>query len=401
MRIRRTGKIAGAGLVGFVIGVVLTIAIQGSGLEIPRKGRPGQQPVALPATTPEAPQTFLAWTPGGLPAGFRRAVGSLPGMGRTVVVASDNAWMDRSYSAQGEVVDDPPAGYRIPLEVAAVNAREYAPFLPPADRSVIVALADGQGVLGESSARLRRLGPGAVLRFGHVRVTIAAVLPDELVGAQELMVSRRVGREIGVHRDRYALLQPSGHPTDRQLTKELRTILPAGVGVRVRAPGETPYFRQGDAVLPPVQIKLLFGEFAAKPDPGHSGYLLIDPAWRRTHIATEHVPILGTVTCNVALFRQIGGVMRELRADGLASTIHSYSGCYSSRYTNRDPSQSISHHTWGIALDINVPENPYGGTPHQDPRLVAVFEKWGFIWGGTFLTPDGMHFEYRRPPSQG
>jgi hypothetical protein len=31
--------------------------------------------------------------------------------------------------------------------------------------------------------------------------------------------------------------------------------------------------------------------------------------------------------------------------------------------------------------------------------MVAVFERWGFIWGGTFILPDGMHFEYRRPPA--
>jgi hypothetical protein len=154
-------------------------------------------------------------------------------------------------------------------------------------------------------------------------------------------------------------------------------------------------------VLPPVQIKLLFGEFAAKPDPSRPGYLLVEPTWERSHIATEWVPILGRITCNVALFPQIRGVMRELIADGLADSVHSYSGCYARRYSNRDPSQAISHHTWGIAIDLNVPENLYGATPHQDPRLVRAFERWGFIWGGTFVLPDGMHFEYRRPPAEG
>jgi hypothetical protein len=31
--------------------------------------------------------------------------------------------------------------------------------------------------------------------------------------------------------------------------------------------------------------------------------------------------------------------------------------------------------------------------------MVDVFERWGFVWGGTFIQPDGMHFEYRRPPA--
>jgi len=186
MRFGRAASASTAGLAGFVAGAVLTLSLQGAGL--PRHGRPGQVPVAVPATTPEAPGTFLAWTPGGLPAGFRQRVAELPGMQRAVVVASDNTWMTRSTTPQGEVVDDPQDGYRIPLEVAAVNPREYAAFLPPADRGVIVALADGQGILGESSARLRHLGPGAVLQFGSVRVKVAAVLPDELVGANELMV---------------------------------------------------------------------------------------------------------------------------------------------------------------------------------------------------------------------
>ncbi len=397
MRFGRVASVVTAGLAGFVVGAVLTLSLQGTG--VPRRGRPGQPPI--PVTTPEAPQTFLAWTPGGLPSGFRQRVADLRGMRRAVVVASDNTWMTRSASPQGEIVDDPQGGFRIPLEVAAVDPREYAPFLPPAERGVTVALADGQGILGESSARLRHLGPGGVLRFGSVRVRIAAVLPDELVGANELMVSRPVGREIGVTHDRYVLLQPLRRATDASLARKIRTILPSGVPLRVRAPGETPYFRQGDAVLPPVQIKLLFGEFAAKPDPGRPGYLLIDPAWERSHIVTERVPILGTITCNVALLPQIRGVMRELIAEDLAGTIHSYAGCYARRYSNRDPSQAISHHTWGIALDVNVPENPYGASPHQDRRLVAAFEKWGFIWGGTFLTPDGMHFEYRRPPAEG
>jgi hypothetical protein len=397
MRARRLAGVASAAVVGVVTGAVLSLSLQSMAV-IPRGGGRVSQ-AAAPFTVPEAPNIFLSWASGGFPTSFRQRLAGAGGFERTVVVASDNTWLTRSFDAQGETVDDPPSGFAIPLEVGAVNPREFAPFLPPADRGIVLALAAGQGVLGESSAKLRGLGPGAVLRFGDVDVTVAAILPDELVGAHELFVSRDVGRRIGVTHDRYALLQPVGRPTDRQLEKRIRALLPAGALVRVRAPGETPYFRQGDAVLPPVRLKMLFGEFAAKPTPGQPGYLTLDPAWVRTHIATEHVPLLGNVTCNIALFPQIRGAIHEIIDEGVADTITSFSGCYSHRFVNRNPEAGISHHTWGVALDINVPQNPFGAVPHQDPRMVAVFERWGFIWGGTFIQPDGMHFEYRRPPA--
>ena len=398
MSARRTAGMLGAAVVGFAGGAVLTLALQGTAVI------PLDTPTATPATAraitvPVGPDTFLVWTSGGLPAGFPQAAAAMPGVRRTVVVASDNAWLTRSFDADGELVDDPPRPFAIPLEVAAVSPRAYAPFLPPADRGVTVALARGEGVLGESSAKLRGLGPGAMLRFGGVRVRIAAILPDELVGAQELMVSREVGARIGVTHDRYALLVPQGDPNVRQLAKSVRQALAPGALVRVRAPGDTPYFRYGDAVLPPVAIKERFGEFAARPRPGQPGYLTIDPAWVRAHIVTRQIPLLGSVTCNVALFPQIRGAIDEIIDRGLRDSITSYSGCYAPRMINRIPTAGISHHAWGIGLNLNVPQNYFGQEPNQDPRLVAVFERWGFIWGGDFIQPDGMHFEYRRPPA--
>ena len=159
-----------------------------------------------------------------------------------------------------------------------MSPRSFGAFLPPPDRAVVAALADGQGVLGATSAALRGLGPGAELAFeGGARIRIADVLPDELVGAAELLVSKETGATIGVHRERYLLLQPhgGGSVTSAELRARLRPLLPADLGiyrrVQVRAPGETPFFRSGDAVLPPVMLKTLFGEFAARPSPGRPG----------------------------------------------------------------------------------------------------------------------------------
>ena len=187
------GVVVGA-VAGFALGASVTLASQGTA----RVPEPREYATVEPAltTTSVSPEAFLVWTPGGLPDGFGDRIGRVEGIERAVVVASDTAWLDRSWSARGEVVDDPRPGFAIPLEVASVDPRGYARFLPPADRSLTLALEQGQGVLGESGAGLRGLGPGAVLRFGNVRVEVAGILPDELVGGHELLVSREAGHRL-------------------------------------------------------------------------------------------------------------------------------------------------------------------------------------------------------------
>ena len=44
------------------------------------------------------------------------------------------------------------------------------------------------------------------------------------------------------------------------------------------------------------------------------------------------------------------------------------------------------------ALDINVPRNPFGAEPDQDPRMVEVFERWHEAAAGlvAHIEPSGM-----------
>ena len=71
-------------------------------------------------------------------------------------------------------------------------------------------------------------------------------------------------------------------------------------------------------------------------------------------------------------------------------------GCWNPRLVRFGTGQ-LSAHTWGIAIDINVDVNPLGASPVQDPRLVDIMTQHGFVWGGTFLRPDGAHFEWQGP----
>jgi hypothetical protein len=395
-------RVAAALLVGAMVGGVITLAAQDQGTHPHLLLSSDRTGATFHRTAPDA---FLAWVQGRLPPGFAPETRHLPGVGRVATVAENNVWLMRSWSPDGAIVDRPPRPFAIPLDAAAVDPTSFAPFLPPADRALAAALDRGEGILGASSAELRGLGIGAVMRFvGGVDVTIAGVLPDERVGAAELMVSRATGSRIGISTEHYELVQPSrgSHLTPRGLTSRLGRLLPEGLGpdrrVRVRAPGDTPYFRAGDAALPPVLIKILFGEFSARPDRSRPGYLQLDPSWVRGHVRTVVLPLLGRVTCNRAIIPQLRGAMEALVRRGLGSLVHTYDGCLALRFINRDPAGMISHHAWGIAIDINAAGNAFGMPPDQDPHLVGVMRRWGFTWGGTFTVPDGNHFEYRRPP---
>ena len=43
---------------------------------------------------------------------------------------------------------------------------------------------------------------------------------------------------------------------------------------------------------------------------------------------------------------------------------------------------------------MNTVQNCVGLRAEDELHVVQIFRKYGFAWGGNFLTPDGMHFEW-------
>ncbi|MGA9748034.1 MAG: M15 family metallopeptidase [Nocardioides sp.] len=123
------------------------------------------------------------------------------------------------------------------------------------------------------------------------------------------------------------------------------------------------------------------------------GRIAPDPAWVARSIATEPVPILGSVTCHVAIFPQLRAAFEEIVSRGLADEIipGQYAGCYYPRFIAG--STTLSNHSFGLALDMNVPGNQRGTVGEMDREVVAIFKKWGFAWGGDWGYTDPMHFE--------
>lgn len=78
-------------------------------------------------------------------------------------------------------------------------------------------------------------------------------------------------------------------------------------------------------------------------------------------------------------------------------------------YRNIARMKRRSPHSYGIAIDLAVPRSHYWRSMYPyaneyteltytntfDMRVVEIFEKHGFIWGGRWYHFDTMHFEYR------
>jgi hypothetical protein len=357
-------------------------------------------PEAPAPAAPDPPPYFLAWTPSGLPFDFRARVRTVRGLDATVVVAGDTRWLTRSVDAGGDVIDRPRPPFAIPIDAFAVNPVEIAPFLPPGVRGdVIDALARGHGVLGTRSAIVRRLGVGGTLEFEGRSIRVGAVVPEELIGWSELLVSRDVGMELGIVDDRYLWAYPTGDRSLEAFERLVRPLIPTTDRLRVEGPDDTAYMRVANGVEPPIVLKQAFGEFAAAVDPANPASFRIERRWTRANLVTRSVPLLGTLRCHRAFMRDLVRAMHRVERAGLGSLIHSTAGCFNARTVARSPTNPPSFHAYGAAVDINAPENPFGARPTMDRRIVAIFEDLGFNWGGDFLIPDGMHFEYGGGPS--
>ena len=123
------------------------------------------------------------------------------------------------------------------------------------------------------------------------------------------------------------------------------------------------------------------------------GRIAPDPAWVASHIGTEVMPIIGPMTCNRAIFPQLRAALDEVVSRGLASELHpgEYAGCYYPRFIAG--TTTLSNHSFGLAMDFNVPGNQRGTVGEMDRGVVAIFKKWGFAWGGDWNYTDPMHFE--------
>lgn len=233
--------------------------------------------------------------------------------------------------------------------------------------------------------------PGGVVKLrddhGSNHAVPVADLSDELT---------ETGAAGVVARDRVPWLE-TGRPTMLLVAvapeadpNATATALASKLNTHVNVAPTGPSFLTGRAA------SQLFGSFSYMIN--GDGTIRQDPNWVRRYIVRVRVPILRWVTCHRMMVPQLAGALGEVQRAGLASAIdladfREAGGCYVARQMLWDPKLPVSMHAWGLAVDFNVARNQYGARPTMNPRIVEIFERWGFRWGGRWETPDGMHFE--------
>jgi hypothetical protein len=97
--------------------------------------------------------------------------------------------------------------------------------------------------------------------------------------------------------------------------------------------------------------------------------------------------------CHRLLVGVFEAVFDELERVGKATQIKTWDGTFAFRPIRGETHLSV--HAFGAAIDLNAATNPLGGPGDMDPDVVAIFQHFGFLWGGEFhLRKDPMHFQY-------
>jgi hypothetical protein len=297
----------------------------------------------------------------------------------------------------GTPVQAAPAGAQFPLSATAME-----PWAATALYGTEVgdALANGFTVMSRPSADLRGAQRWDVVRLrraagGTADFFVGAFLPEDRAPS-ELLMSFATAGAIGFSRPASVVL------FGFRSTDEIDAALAARGLVRpgVRISRSWSRLRNPDSTLGLARTKQLLGEFWYRSLP--LGLVSVDPAWSAANIQRTTFPLGVTASCHRVIVPALQGAFAEIQASGLGGAIdvantNRYGGCYGPREirpAGGTTGGSLSRHTWAMALDLNTTQNPLGGVPRLDCRVVFIFRKWGFAWGGNFTTPDGMHFEY-------
>lgn len=259
------------------------------------------------------------------------------------------------------------------------------------DEESTQAIRDNKIVISELTASRYELNVGDYLNLVGLNseiipIEVGKVIKDSKIGWFEGVVNKELGFKLGIYRNIQAIIWDS-HINENFLIELHKNINYKKVKLTFRENRVNKNW-----VLPTALVKEMFGDFQIKERDGV--WITTEPEWREENIQNKRMPILGMTRCHRLMWEPLAGALNQILEEGLEEYLSieewkSSGGCYAPRRINRfDAGGSISRHAWGIAIDINTKSS-------YPPRVVQIFNDWGFAWGGTWTSPDEMHFELR------
>ena len=259
------------------------------------------------------------------------------------------------------------------------------------DEESAQAIRDNKIVISELTASRYELNVGDYvnlvgLNSEIIPIEVGKVIKDSKIGWFEGVVNKELGFKLGIYRNIQAIIWDS-HINENFLIELHKNINYRKVKLTFRENRVNKNW-----VLPTALVKEMFGDFQIKERDGV--WITTEPEWREENIQNKRMPILGITRCHRLMWEPLEGALNQILEEGLEEYLsieewRSSGGCYAPRRINRfDAGGSISRHAWGIAIDINTKSS-------YPPRVVQIFNDWGFAWGGTWTSPDEMHFELR------
>jgi len=99
------------------------------------------------------------------------------------------------------------------------------------------------------------------------------------------------------------------------------------------------------------------------------------------------------IYCNKDMVKPLEQAFKNLIERDYVNELKTWDGCFNIR--KKRGLNSMSLHSWGIAIDVNAFENGLNQEPKLSKGFVECFKDAGFDWGGTWTRKDGMHFQLK------
>ncbi len=382
-----------------LVAVAADLDLDGSGADVTEKAD---------RIRPDVTDVVSIYDSGALDAGTEsKAIEAARAAGADFTVRGSASIPMQRITRNGATVQQAPSSLSIPMGTTVLARDAVAPLMGD---NVSAAMSADRIVMSAGTAAFRGAVAGDVVTlrayFGNeVDFTIGAVVADDVTGGTELLISPEAAARLDL--DRKSGVAIWGFTSRDRIDAAMAEQGLVSTSIRIRRSWDP---ADPDDTIGMAETKQLLGEFAYRVD--SNGSVTQESAWQSANLPSGRVLLNPTIRIRARCHNVIEPALKAAFAEAAAAGVGGVfdvddanvaGGCHVPRFSTLSQNSSIgflSRHSWGMAIDTNTRGSCQGCAPPDFATdaggctAVRIFRKHGFAWGGNFLTPDGMHFEF-------